>query len=119
MKSPNDVLFKHSAIIQPTFKPSQIIPFGIKVAVRNENSGSKVNVTASSMKALTFEPYSDVLRVLDPATGKIRVTRDYAQLKSETSVILWKDPSSLLCMANPAQPRVASLPVLKRQSLNA
>ncbi|MBW0573220.1 hypothetical protein O181_112935 [Austropuccinia psidii MF-1] len=119
MKSPNDVLFKHSAIIQPTFKPSQIIPFGIKVAVRNENSGSKVNVTASSMKALTFEPYSDALRVLDSSTGKIRVTRDYAQLKFETLVILWKDPSSLPCMASLAQPRVASLPVLKSQCSNA
>ncbi|MBW0477008.1 hypothetical protein O181_016723 [Austropuccinia psidii MF-1] len=118
LKSENDVLSKHSETIKPTFKPSQIIPFGIKFVVRDESSGSKVNVTASSMKALTFEPYSDALRVLDSSTGRIRVTHDYAQPKSKTLVIIQKYPSSLPCMATPPQPQVASLPVLKIQSSN-
>ncbi|MBW0547639.1 hypothetical protein O181_087354 [Austropuccinia psidii MF-1] len=71
------------------------------------------------MKALTFEPFSDALRVLDPLTGKVRVTQDYSQLRSEASVILQKDPSSLPLMVHPPQPRVAALPVLKSQTSSA
>ncbi|MBW0461459.1 hypothetical protein O181_001174 [Austropuccinia psidii MF-1] len=68
------------------------------------------------MRALTFEPFSDALRGFDPSTGKVRIARDYAQLKSETSVILWKDPLSLPLMVNPPPPRVVTLPVLKNQT---
>ncbi|MBW0547318.1 hypothetical protein O181_087033 [Austropuccinia psidii MF-1] len=69
-----------------------------------------------TMRALTFEAFSHALRVFDPSTGKVRITWDYAQLKSETSVILWKDPLSLPLMVNPPPPRVVTLPVLKNQT---
>ncbi|MBW0532727.1 hypothetical protein O181_072442, partial [Austropuccinia psidii MF-1] len=97
-------------------KKSQIIPFGIKVVVENDNTASKVNAMGHSMKALTFEPFSDALRVLDPHTGKIRITRDYTQLKSETTVILQKNPSSLPRTINPPQPREVTLPTLSGQT---
>ncbi|MBW0481112.1 hypothetical protein O181_020827 [Austropuccinia psidii MF-1] len=88
LRSPNDFLLKCHATIQTTPEPGKIIPFGIKVVVRNENTASKVNSMGHSMKALTFEPFSHALRVLDPLTGRVRVTWDYSQLRSETSVIL-------------------------------
>ncbi|MBW0532951.1 hypothetical protein O181_072666 [Austropuccinia psidii MF-1] len=69
------------------------------------------------MKAFTFEPYSDAPRVLYSSTGRIRVTHNYAQLKSKTTVTLCKYPSSLPWISNLPQPQVASLPVLKSQSL--
>ncbi|MBW0514749.1 hypothetical protein O181_054464 [Austropuccinia psidii MF-1] len=119
LRSPNNVLLKHCAAIQPTFEPGQIIPFGIKVVIRNENPASKVNVMGHSMKALTFEPFSDALRVLDPSTGRVRITRDYTQLRPETSVILQKNPSSLPLMINPPQPRVVTLPTLSGQTSSA
>ncbi|MBW0540391.1 hypothetical protein O181_080106 [Austropuccinia psidii MF-1] len=115
-RSPNDVLSECQATIQPIYDLRKLVPFGIKVVARNENPTSKVNVTGRAMRALTFEPFSDALRVFDPSTGKVRITRDYAQLKSETSVSLRKDPLSLPLMANQLLPRVATLPVLKDQT---
>ncbi|MBW0466237.1 hypothetical protein O181_005952 [Austropuccinia psidii MF-1] len=116
---PNNVLSEHHATIQQIHDLCKIIPFGIKVVVRNENPASKVDVTGHAMRALTFKSFSDAVRVLDSSTGKVRITQDYAQLKSEKSVILWKDPSSLPLIANPPQLQVATLPVLKGQTSSA
>ncbi|MBW0476881.1 hypothetical protein O181_016596 [Austropuccinia psidii MF-1] len=114
-RSPNNILSECRATIQPIYDLGKIIPFGIKVVVRNENHTSKVNVTGRSMRALTFEPFSDALRVFDPSTGKVSITRDFAQLRSETSIILWEDPSSLPLIDNPPPRQVATLPVLKAE----
>ncbi|MBW0531392.1 hypothetical protein O181_071107 [Austropuccinia psidii MF-1] len=113
MYSPNDVLLKKSSMIQPVQSLNCLLPFGIKVAVKNENPSSKVNPSGQIMRALTFEPYSDALRVLDTATGKVRVTRDYSQLKSETIVTLQKDPCALPREHARIPPRTTDLPVLK------
>ncbi|MBW0475978.1 hypothetical protein O181_015693 [Austropuccinia psidii MF-1] len=66
------------------------------------------------MKALTFEPYSDALRVLDPHTGKVKISRDYVQLRSETSVIMRKDHCSLpeSPIESRPQPVTVTLPTL-------
>ncbi|MBW0473783.1 hypothetical protein O181_013498 [Austropuccinia psidii MF-1] len=86
------------------------------IVVRNENTASKVNALGHSIKALTFEPFSDALRVLDPHTGKIRITRNYTQLKLETTVILRKNLSSLPHTTNPPQPQAVTLPTLSGQT---
>ncbi|MBW0509229.1 hypothetical protein O181_048944 [Austropuccinia psidii MF-1] len=65
------------------------------------------------MKALTYEPYSDTLRVLDPSTGKINVSRDYIQPRSDTTVLLCQKPETLPYSAEICQPRMVSLPLLK------
>ncbi|MBW0522419.1 hypothetical protein O181_062134 [Austropuccinia psidii MF-1] len=41
-----------------------------------------------TLRALTFEPYSDALRVLDPQTGQIKITRDYAVSPNPMSLVL-------------------------------
>ncbi|MBW0522320.1 hypothetical protein O181_062035 [Austropuccinia psidii MF-1] len=113
MHSPNDVLLKKSSTIQPVHSLNCLLPFGIKVVIKNENPSSKVNPSGLVMRALTFEPYSDALRVLDAATGKVRVTRDYSQLKSETIVKLRKDPCVLPKEPVRMPPRTIDLPVLR------
>ncbi|MBW0464440.1 hypothetical protein O181_004155 [Austropuccinia psidii MF-1] len=112
MSSPNDVQLRVSSTIQPIRNLNAFLPFGIKIVVKNENPGSKVNPSGQAMKALTFEPYSDALRVLDVVTGKIRVTCDYSQLKSETTVMLRKDPCVLPMQPVKAPPQTTNLPVL-------
>ncbi|MBW0535667.1 hypothetical protein O181_075382 [Austropuccinia psidii MF-1] len=123
MKSPNDLLVSKSSTIQPVRDLSQLLPFGIKVMVKNEFPISKVHVVGKVMKALTYEPYSDALRVLDPISGKIKITQDFSQLKSDTTVILRKDPLVLPAQAEQSQPRMVNLAELrrsisKRSSLN-
>ncbi|MBW0523789.1 hypothetical protein O181_063504 [Austropuccinia psidii MF-1] len=111
--SPNDVLLRVSSTIQPIRDLKTFLPFGINIVVKNENPGSKVNPSGQAMKALTFKPYSDTLRVLDVVTGKIRVTCDYSQLKSETTVMLRKDPCVLPMQPVKTPPPTTTLPVLK------
>ncbi|MBW0536611.1 hypothetical protein O181_076326 [Austropuccinia psidii MF-1] len=93
MKSPNDLLVSRSSTIQPIHDLNQLLPFGIKVMVKNKSPISKVHVVGKVMKALTYEPYSDSLRVLDTISGKMKITQDFSQLKSNTTVILRKYPS--------------------------
>ncbi|MBW0548998.1 hypothetical protein O181_088713 [Austropuccinia psidii MF-1] len=112
MRSPNNILIEKKMTIQPVFSLTKIIPFGVKVLIKKEYPASKINPTGQAMKALTFEPYSDALRVLDTATGKIKVSRDYAQLKSETSVILRKNPSLLPTSKNQVNVSTIPLPTL-------
>ncbi|MBW0510293.1 hypothetical protein O181_050008 [Austropuccinia psidii MF-1] len=113
MSSPNDVLQRKSSLIQPIHDLNTFLPFGIKVVLKNENPCSKVNPSGQAMKALTFKPYSDALRVLDVVKGKIRVTRDYSQLKSETTVMLRKDPCLLPIQPVKTPLQTTNLPVLK------
>ncbi|MBW0557627.1 hypothetical protein O181_097342 [Austropuccinia psidii MF-1] len=65
------------------------------------------------MKALNYESYSDALRVLDLSNGKIKVSRDYIQPRSDTKVILCQKPETLPYSAELCQPRMVSLPLLK------
>ncbi|MBW0467259.1 hypothetical protein O181_006974 [Austropuccinia psidii MF-1] len=98
--------------IQPVFSLTKIVPFGVKVLIKKEYPASKINPTGQAMKALTFKPYSDALRVLDTVTGKIKVSWDYAQLKSETLVILRKNPSLLPISKNQVNVPTIPLPTL-------
>ncbi|MBW0526911.1 hypothetical protein O181_066626 [Austropuccinia psidii MF-1] len=81
--------------IQPVFSVSKIIPFGVKVLIRKEFPARTINPTGPVMEDLTFKPYSDALRVLETASGRIKMLWNYAQLKSKTSVILKNNPSLL------------------------
>ncbi|MBW0475779.1 hypothetical protein O181_015494 [Austropuccinia psidii MF-1] len=123
MKSPNDLLVSRSSTIQPICDLNQLLPFGIKVMVKNKSPISKVHLLGKVMKALTYEPYSDALRVLDTISGKIKITQDFSQLKSNTTVILRKDPSVLPAQVEPPQPHMVNLLQLgrspsKKSSLN-
>ncbi|MBW0553548.1 hypothetical protein O181_093263 [Austropuccinia psidii MF-1] len=88
------------------------MPFGVKVLIKKEYPASKTNTTSQAMKALTFEPYSEALRFLDTATGKIKVSQDYAQLKSETLVMLRKNPSLLPTSTNQVNVLTIPLPTI-------
>ncbi|MBW0540065.1 hypothetical protein O181_079780 [Austropuccinia psidii MF-1] len=114
MKSLNEVLSELSSLIQPTISYHRLLPFGIKVVVKNEKPISKISCTGQAMKALTFEPYSDALRIYDPETNRIRITRDYTQLKSETAILLRKPQESLPQLIKKGYSNETSLPVLGR-----
>ncbi|MBW0485290.1 hypothetical protein O181_025005 [Austropuccinia psidii MF-1] len=105
MKSPNDLLVSRFFTIQPLCDLDQLLPFSIKLMVKNESLISKVHVVGKVMKALTYEPYSD---------GKIKITQDFSQLKSNTTIILRKDPSVLPAQVEPPQPCMVNLLQLRR-----
>ncbi|MBW0500504.1 hypothetical protein O181_040219 [Austropuccinia psidii MF-1] len=112
MVSSNDFLKSNQIFIQPMIELKKLVPFGIKVFIKNENTSSKVNPTGISMKALTYEPYSDALRVLDPSNGKIKASQDYIHPRSDTTVILCQKPETLLYSAEICQQRMVSLTLL-------
>ncbi|MBW0531191.1 hypothetical protein O181_070906 [Austropuccinia psidii MF-1] len=113
MSSPNDVLLKYPSVIQPVNDINHFLCFRIKVFVKKKAPSSQVHAAGQVMSSLKFEPYADTLRVLDINTGKVKVTRHYAKLKSETTVILRKDPCSLPRQQGQTQPQLVDLPSLK------
>ncbi|MBW0481482.1 hypothetical protein O181_021197 [Austropuccinia psidii MF-1] len=112
MNSPTDFLIKKTSTIQPICSIEKIVPFGVEVVFRDENPVSKVRSVGWSIKALTFEPYSDALRGLDPNTGRVKITCNYFQLISEVSVDIKKDHSLLpgSPIESPCQPVTFTLP---------
>ncbi|MBW0464999.1 hypothetical protein O181_004714 [Austropuccinia psidii MF-1] len=78
MQSPTDVLISHNASLEPRIPLNRFIPFGMKVIVKTVNNQSKIQDQGESLRALTFEKYSDGLRVLDLNNGRIRISRDYS-----------------------------------------
>ncbi|MBW0489673.1 hypothetical protein O181_029388 [Austropuccinia psidii MF-1] len=85
-KSPTDKLDEFNCRIEPKIDLKNILPFGIKVVIKS-NTSKKIDIPGKIMRALTFEKYSNVLRVLNIETGQIKITRDYEvssnQVKAE------------------------------------
>ncbi|MBW0498668.1 hypothetical protein O181_038383 [Austropuccinia psidii MF-1] len=77
MKTPASVLNKKNCSIEPEIYLKRIVPFGMKVTAKISNPSSKIEPQGEMVQALTFERYSDGLRLLNLETGKIRVSRDY------------------------------------------
>ncbi|MBW0535557.1 hypothetical protein O181_075272 [Austropuccinia psidii MF-1] len=86
--SPIDKVDEYNSRIEPKIDLTRILPFGMKVIVKNNTKPSKLDLPGEIMKALTFEKYSDSLRVLDPKTGRIKVTRDYTVPNHQISSII-------------------------------
>ncbi|MBW0465584.1 hypothetical protein O181_005299 [Austropuccinia psidii MF-1] len=51
--------------------------FGAKVNLKNKSPDSKITGGSSTLRALTFERYSDSMKFLNINNGRIRVSRDY------------------------------------------
>ncbi|MBW0461128.1 hypothetical protein O181_000843 [Austropuccinia psidii MF-1] len=75
MESPIDVLNSHNARLEPRIPLNRFISFGMKVIVKSVNNQSKIHNRGESLRALTFEKYSDGLRVLDLKNGQTRISR--------------------------------------------
>ncbi|MBW0576682.1 hypothetical protein O181_116397 [Austropuccinia psidii MF-1] len=80
MRTPFSVLNNKNSLIEPEVDLRKPTPFGIKVTVRIINTSSKIEPQGEVLRALTFEKYSNGLRLLNLETGKIRVSRDYTLL---------------------------------------
>ncbi|MBW0461292.1 hypothetical protein O181_001007 [Austropuccinia psidii MF-1] len=123
MRSPNDLLVSRPSTIQNMLNLNQLLPLRLKVMVRDELRIRKLHVFGKVMKVLTYEPYSDSLRVLYTISGKIRITKDFSQQNSDIIVILRKNICALPAKLEPPQPRMVNLPELrhsptKKPSLN-
>ncbi|MBW0488444.1 hypothetical protein O181_028159 [Austropuccinia psidii MF-1] len=75
--SPINKLEEFNSRIEPRINLNEILPCAVKVALKNNARFSKFESRFETMRELTFEEYSDSLRVPDLKTGKIKVTRDY------------------------------------------
>ncbi|MBW0483463.1 hypothetical protein O181_023178 [Austropuccinia psidii MF-1] len=76
MKSPTTTLHDRNCSIEPKTNLNGLVPFGIKVTTKITNPSSKIEPRGEILRALTFEKYSDGLRLLNLETGKIRVSQD-------------------------------------------
>ncbi|MBW0496443.1 hypothetical protein O181_036158 [Austropuccinia psidii MF-1] len=106
MKTPISVLNKNNCSIKPEVDFKRLIPFGMKVTVKISNPSLKIEPRGEVLRALTFEKYSDGLRLLNLKTGKIRVSRDYT-LSAPNPSLSMKQPASVL-------PNVSSLRIKLR-----
>ncbi|MBW0565113.1 hypothetical protein O181_104828, partial [Austropuccinia psidii MF-1] len=95
MKTPFSVLSNRNSLIEPEVDLRKLIPFGIKVTVRLINTSSKIEPRGEVLRALTFEKYSDGLRLLNLKAGKIRVSRDYT-LSGHNPTLSMNQPASAL-----------------------
>ncbi|MBW0588598.1 hypothetical protein O181_128313 [Austropuccinia psidii MF-1] len=77
MKTPASVLNKKNCSIKPEVDFKRLVPFGMKVTEKISDPSSKIEPQGEILQALTFEKYSDGLRLLNLETGKIRVSCDY------------------------------------------
>ncbi|MBW0538155.1 hypothetical protein O181_077870, partial [Austropuccinia psidii MF-1] len=77
MKSPTTTLHDCNCSIEPKTGLNILVPFGINVTTKITNPSSKIEPRGEILRALTFEKYSDGLRLLNLETGKIRVSRDF------------------------------------------
>ncbi|MBW0480802.1 hypothetical protein O181_020517 [Austropuccinia psidii MF-1] len=75
-KSLMDKLNEFNCRIKPTINLNRILPFVIKVVIQN-NASNKIDMPGITMRELTFEKYSDALRVSNIKTGQIKTARDY------------------------------------------
>ncbi|MBW0569207.1 hypothetical protein O181_108922 [Austropuccinia psidii MF-1] len=110
MKSPMEILSINGINIEPTIRLERIIPFGMKVIVKTIANTSKLQETGESMRALTFEKYSDGFRVLDPKTGCIRISRDYATSSNEITTVVRQSEAQL--------PKAVNLNIILKTSKN-
>ncbi|MBW0524631.1 hypothetical protein O181_064346 [Austropuccinia psidii MF-1] len=94
-KSPIDKLEESNSKIEPRIDFNKILPFGIKVIVKKNITQGKVDMPGKTMRALTFESYSDALRVLDPQTGQIKITQDYAVSLNPMNLVLRQPENTL------------------------
>ncbi|MBW0571732.1 hypothetical protein O181_111447 [Austropuccinia psidii MF-1] len=77
MKSPTSILHYQHDLIEPELHLNRLFTFGIKVTIKLINLSSKIEPSGETLQALTFERYSDGLRLLNLETGKVRVSRDF------------------------------------------
>ncbi|MBW0533910.1 hypothetical protein O181_073625, partial [Austropuccinia psidii MF-1] len=88
MTSPQELLRKEDMQIEPMISLSSLIPFGMKTTVLVGDSKSKLNPRGETLKALTYESYSDGMRFYNEESKKMRISRDFQlpQMQSESQV---------------------------------
>ncbi|MBW0576603.1 hypothetical protein O181_116318 [Austropuccinia psidii MF-1] len=88
MISPQELLKKEDMQIKPTISLNSLIPFDMKTTVHVGDSKSKLNPRGETLKALTYERYSDGMRFYNEESNKIRIGKDFQlqQMKSESWV---------------------------------
>ncbi|MBW0469796.1 hypothetical protein O181_009511 [Austropuccinia psidii MF-1] len=101
MNTPASVLNKKNSSIKPEIDLKRLVPFGMKVTAKISNPSSKIEPQGEILQALTFERYSDGLRLLNLETGKIRVSCNYT-LRAHNPTPSMNQPASVL-------PNVSSL----------
>ncbi|MBW0542686.1 hypothetical protein O181_082401 [Austropuccinia psidii MF-1] len=88
MHSPQELLGKENMQIEPSIKIRSLIAFGMKTTVLTGDPKSKLTPRGETLKALTYESYSDGMRFYNEESKKIRISRDFQlpQMKSKPRV---------------------------------
>ncbi|MBW0501866.1 hypothetical protein O181_041581 [Austropuccinia psidii MF-1] len=95
LNTPSSFLEKDNCSIEPRISIQRFIPFGMKVLVKKLKAETKIDKAGETFKALTFEKYSDRLRLLDRDTGRICISCDYSVSNKQVKIELRK-PESIL-----------------------
>ncbi|MBW0478163.1 hypothetical protein O181_017878 [Austropuccinia psidii MF-1] len=109
MDSTTTVLKRKHSLIEPEINFHRLVPFGIRITTQIVNPTSKIAPQGEVLRALTFERYSDGLRLLNLETGKIRVSRDYRPA-ANTVMPTMHQPSSALPITTNDSHKTADLP---------
>ncbi|MBW0475790.1 hypothetical protein O181_015505 [Austropuccinia psidii MF-1] len=86
MSTPSNMLMKDNCNIEPIISIDRFIPFSMKVLVKKQITEAKLDKAGETLRALTFEKYSDGLRLLYPHSGRIRISRDYSVTKKQIKI---------------------------------
>ncbi|MBW0550272.1 hypothetical protein O181_089987 [Austropuccinia psidii MF-1] len=78
MNSPSEVLSLKNMTLEALIKLERLIPFGLKKTVHVQKTSSKLALRGDTLRALTFEEYSDSMRFYDENLKNIQVTRDFS-----------------------------------------
>ncbi|MBW0535007.1 hypothetical protein O181_074722 [Austropuccinia psidii MF-1] len=79
MNSPYEVLYLKNMILEAPIKLERLMPFGLKTTVHVQKMLSKLALRGETLRALTFEKYSDIDRTIrqDVVSLPLPVVRDH------------------------------------------
>ncbi|MBW0480305.1 hypothetical protein O181_020020 [Austropuccinia psidii MF-1] len=95
MNSPQHFLEKTKMTIEKIIYLSSLIPFGMKTTVHVKNSKSKLDPRGETLKALTYESYSDGMRFYNQETKKIKISNDFQLPRIQSEVQICQDLDNL------------------------
>ncbi|MBW0529442.1 hypothetical protein O181_069157 [Austropuccinia psidii MF-1] len=78
LDTPSQILDKHASIIELKLNLQKLLPFGLKTQLMNLINKSKLVNRSTTLRALTFERYSDAMKFLNLDTGRIIISRDWS-----------------------------------------
>ncbi|MBW0530612.1 hypothetical protein O181_070327 [Austropuccinia psidii MF-1] len=93
----SQIIDKHVSLIEPKLNLQKLLPFVLKTQVMNLINQSKLINRSTTLRALTFERYSDAMKFLNLNTGQIIISQDWSTPSKINPSTVKKTEDSLPC----------------------